>query len=230
MSLNTEQDIARTWGSHAPLLQAVANTFLMNRVVECGCGKYSTPILRGVAKEMVSIEHDEAWSKKIQSVYEPSSKHKWIVEPLMGVNNGTPWEDLTPKGKAELINFYEAWGNLLRDGVDFLFVDTFRAARVPAVLGMAPCVDVIMLHDMEPLSIRWYGWEKAEKVLRGHGRCRYLFKPSAPPVNELHQVPWTGLYTRTEINFTTLGYLNRIIHPMAMELWGYEAPLKEWPW
>jgi len=46
MTLENAWQVEQTWGSHQPVLKAVLEVLKPFSVVECGCGNYSTPLLR----------------------------------------------------------------------------------------------------------------------------------------------------------------------------------------
>lgn len=225
MSLNTEREIHQTWGSHQPLLRALVEVVPLRHAVECGCGNYSTPILRDLP-ELLSIEHDAAWAATVGRGMVHSSAHRWLVQEFSGVNNGTPLEDLTNDNLRALMEFYRRVSREISN-TDLLFVDSFRVARTLAVAELSPKARMVLLHDMEPPSPDWYGYGPAEEILKAQGRVRYLFKPSAPPVNQAHQVPWTAIYSKDPL---PIEKILEVSHPASMSLWGHPASLEEWPW
>lgn len=53
------------WGTHLPLLVAAVVNNPTGRVIELGCGLYSTPVLRALCGDrLTSVESDKAWAAK----------------------------------------------------------------------------------------------------------------------------------------------------------------------
>lgn len=55
------------WSTHIPALALAVHRF-GPRVLEIGCGWYSTPLLHTMSNQVQTIETDEIWAKKFNSV------------------------------------------------------------------------------------------------------------------------------------------------------------------
>lgn len=214
MTLETEQHVEQTWGSHQPVLRAVLEVLEPEEAIELGCGNYSTPHLQACVGDLLTVEHDPNWATKILQKHPARDGHKWIVHPFR-CENATAIADL-PEGEWEAINdFYKSLAATMTH-CDFLFVDTFRAARVPAVLKMAKLADVVLLHDLEGNSPQYYEYDRLGHFLEHSNPYHYMHRPEGM-VNGIHKVPWTALYSRRSL---PLEEMNMVIHRESERLWG----------
>lgn len=55
------------WSTHLPALAAAVHRF-GNRVLEVGCGWYSTPLLHAMSPNVVTLETDAQWASKFKRV------------------------------------------------------------------------------------------------------------------------------------------------------------------
>lgn len=218
MSLDTEEHVRQTWGSHIPVLQAIMEIIKPKNVIECGCGRYSTPIISHHADSIVTIEHDPVWGKEVKKDFEGVDKHGWIVYPFAGVSNSTRRPDVGETALANIDHFYET---LRPSHIDFLFVDTFTCARVPAMLHLSEYADLILLHDLEGGSPEHYNYELLGDTFDEWHRYRH-----APEgfVNKTHQIPWTDLFSREPLDVERL---NRTVKQASLWLFGTYAELEE---
>jgi len=218
MGLTKKWDIERTWGSHQALLKAVLEVLKPESAVECGCGNYSTPHLRSVP-HLTTIEHDPRWATQIRHHYSPSESHQWLVQQFQAKNQ-TRISELPP-GEFDKMNFYY---KTIAGGLghhNLLFVDTFTACRVPAVLHLGDLAEQIIIHDLEPPGPEVYEWERLDDFLSQWNS--YIHKPLGH-VGHGHQIPWTGLYSKTPL---PLDQLNEAMKPESERLWNNFTPLKE---
>jgi hypothetical protein len=62
------------WSTHLPaLVQAVMR--YGSRVLEIGCGWYSTPMLHTISSQVITLESDPQWAAKFKSVARPGQLH-----------------------------------------------------------------------------------------------------------------------------------------------------------
>jgi len=214
MGLNNKWDIERTWGSHQPLLKSVLKVLKPGSAVECGCGDYSTSHLRSV-QNLITIEHDSRWASKIRHQYSP--EHQWLVYQFQAKNQ-TRIAELPPGVFNEMNNYYKG---LELEPFDLLFVDTFTACRVPAVLHLGHLAEYIIIHDLEPPGPEVYEWSRLDEFLFGWNKL--IHKPEGY-INKAHKIPWTGLYSKTEL---PLDQLNEAMKDESERLWKSFQPLEE---
>jgi hypothetical protein len=219
MGLIKKWDIERTWGSHQALLKSVLKVLKPEYNVECGCGDYSTPYLIEVSKFLTTIEHDPGWATKIQSQHSPIPKHQWLVKRFRAKNQ-TRIDELPSGEFRRIMEWYKFLGTGLNE-FDFLFVDTFTACRVPAVLGLGHLAKYIMIHDLEPPGPEVYEWKRLDGFLKDWKK--YIHKPLGQ-VGNGHQIPWTGLYSRTPL---PRGQLSNAMRDESKRLWNDFTPLEE---
>lgn len=218
MTLDTEKEIEQTWGSHKPFLAGVLDVLYPRKVVECGCGNYSTPIIEHYAESIVTIEHDRNWANQIIRKYADHDEHYWEVETFPKVHNGVRREDVAPETLKKIDAYY---ASLEIDNHDFLFVDTFTCARVPAILNLSKRTKMMMIHDWEDTSPWHYNYELIEDAIRGWYRYRF-----APPgvIAQSHKIPWTDLFTRFSID-GQMERLQEVVDYHAKILWGFSTKI-----
>lgn len=223
MSLDTEEQVRQTWGSHIPVLMAVMKNYPPKTVLECGCGNYSTPIVQ-MSPNVLTIEHDCKWADEVKTKY-PSKEgftHNFIVYPVPAYNH-TQRSQMNPDMLKNFDNLYVDWARNFQKtkrSFDLLFVDTFSAARVPAVLAFRKFAQMFIIHDVEPGSWEYYDWHLIEPCEGFH--C-YLFRPEGY-INTHHRIPWTRLYSRQELD---VQLLQKTIDEEAMKLWAFSSPLEK---
>ncbi len=55
------------WSTHIPALATAVMRYGL-RVLEIGCGWYSTPLLHAMSKQVITLETDPQWATKFESV------------------------------------------------------------------------------------------------------------------------------------------------------------------
>jgi hypothetical protein len=212
MGMTEEADIRQTWGSHMPFLTAVVEALKPDHSVECGCGNYSTPIIAENSKHLLTIEHDTAWARRMMKQRDGKHpSHAWKVDAFAGVNNATRRPDLSPNMEAKIGLYYSG---IRLPKTDFLFVDTFTACRVPAMIHLSQFADVVMLHDTEGQSPQHYNFDQIGNRLDGWQRYRY-----APEgmVKGQWPIPWTDVWSREVLDLTEI---QPIADRESEKLWG----------
>ena len=218
MTLLTPWEIEQTWGSHQPLLRGVLEVLRPLSAVECGCGNFSTPLLRSRVPELVTVEHDARWAEATRKKFPETPAHRWILHPIPA-RNGTDPAAMPEDDLRLLQEFYSGLAKSLPP-YGFLFVDTYRCARVPAALALAPQADVVLLHDAEPSSRDFYRYHLLDAMWRGWHR--YEHRPEGR-VARTHALPWTALYSREPL---PLEAMQAPIVRESMRLWGQEVRLE----
>jgi len=108
MTLENTWQVEQTWGSHQPILKAVLEVLKPSSVVECGCGNYSTPLLRSSVSQLLTLEHDVSWAHRIMKDFpEEHNKHHWKIYNISG-HNETPVKEIPLKEVQRIRIFYEA--------------------------------------------------------------------------------------------------------------------------
>ncbi len=218
MTLSTEKEIEQTWGSHQPVLKAVMEVLKPQTIVECGCGDYSTPILRNT-ESLLTIEHDAKWADKMRKKYPEQNNHRWLVYPLP-----VTLPERRPNISKENLKVVDSFYQDFKSGpFDFLFVDTFTSARVPAMIHLSKFAQIVVLHDLEPNSPEFYCYEEIESVMDRW--FRYRFAPEGW-IAEKHRIPWTDIFSRDPLPISYLTKMQKVIDREAKQLWGFTAELK----
>lgn len=212
MSLNTPEEIRKVWGSHLPLLAACIKLLRPTRIVECGCGDYSTPVLANGAPDVVVIEHDPTWAARTR---QRAPNARWIVDPVPL----TMRKFLKPGELEAIEGKYARWAQELK-GCDLLFVDTTACVRVPAINALGPDAEAVVVHDTGGTSPDFYEYKLADLA----GRLRYQLQPGGR-VNG-HAIEWTDLLTWTPLN---LAEWRPVLDAESTALWGEPAPFQEVP-
>jgi hypothetical protein len=215
MGLVKKWDIERTWGSHQAVLKATLEVLKPQSAIECGCGYYSTPFMQTIPR-LTTIEHDIRWAKKIQSEF---PGHEWVIKEFMA-KNPTRISELAEGEFEKICTYYENLSKRLYP-CDLLFVDTFTACRIPAVLYLGRIAETIIIHDLEPPGPEVYEWHRLDEFLKDWNK--YIHKPMGH-VGNGHQIPWTGLYSMDELSLP-LDELNEAMKPESMRLWNSFTPL-----
>lgn len=220
MSLDTPWQIEQTWGSNQPVLKGITETLKLETGIECGCGYFSTPILTKNIGRLITVEHDSKWVKKVQKDFPQSETHNYIIKALHKARNGVSIHDMPVSTLKILNSFYE--GIISPDEkVDFLLVDTFRCARVPAALHLAPKSNVAVIHDVREHSRDYYEYHKLDDMFNNW--IHYEHRPTGS-INKKHKIPWTAVYTHSPID---LEKINPIIKKDSMRLWNQSVGLEE---
>ena len=218
--LRTPWHVEQTWGSNQAVLKGVLETAHVDTAIECGCGNYSTPLLRAYVRQLVTIEHDTRWAERVQDDYPPSPRHSWLLRPLIGVKNPTPASELSVGTVAGIDSMYAIISQGL-PSYDLLFVDTYRAARCAAIRNLLPKAQMLVLHDVEESSYEYYQFQEIMPLLEDWHA--YEHRPTGKKVNG-HIIPWTALYTRTPFD---LDSANAFVRQESQRLWGLDAVLEE---
>jgi len=217
MGLTKKWDIERTWGSHQALLKSVLKVLKPQSAVECGCGNYSTPFLREVP-HLITIEHDLKWAEQMNCL-NSGENHQWWLKAF-NAKNPTRINEL-PEGEfEEMEKYYKSCVEKIKP-FDLLFVDTFTACRVPAVLSLGQLSQHIIIHDMESPGPEVYEWDRLADFLSGWNKV--IHKPLGH-VGHGHQIPWTGFYSTEPI---PLAELNEGMKEESKRLWDDFTPLVE---
>jgi hypothetical protein len=108
------------YSTHLPVLRKVIEVFKPKKIIEHGCGDYSTPLL-AQAGELTFTEHDPHWASQVRKSHDLNNAGYFPRDDLVGL-------DLT--------------------GVDMSFVDGKRQGRAPSIqFCMDNKVPVIVFHD-----------------------------------------------------------------------------------
>jgi len=220
MSLDTPWQIEQTWGSNQAVIKGVMEGIRPTSILECGCGYFSTPLLRQGPGLLMTIEHDKVWSKKIQKDFPPSVTHLYDTLELSGIRNGTPHDELTGFMKRSINCFYTTTF-LTHPTFEFVLIDTYRCARVSAALALAPRTGLMMLHDVRPSSRDFYQYYRLDETFKDW--YRYEHRPEGM-INRAHIIPWTALYSREPLD---LDALQEPIIKESERLWGQSVGLEE---
>ena len=119
-----------TCASHMPVLMELVEIARPKRVLEFGCGYYSTRLFVDACEEVVSVEEDDAWAEEMRALY--GARPNWRLAPGRGLPIALG--ALRDFGKADLV---------LIDG------DVYRAEETNAALESAP---LVVGHDTQ-------GWQ-----------------------------------------------------------------------
>jgi len=219
MSLDTPWQIEQTWGSNQPVLKGITEILKPKFGIECGCGFFSTPILCENVGNLLTVEHDRNWVKKVQMKYPPTSDHQYTIQTLEGASNGASHEKIGKDTFKVIDAFYSGIIKPYRY-INFLLIDTFRCARVPAAKILAPIAEVVVIHDVRPCSREYYQYNRLDKMFEDW--IRYEHRPKGM-INKKHIIPWTAVYSREPLE---LDKINPIIKKDSKRLWDQSVGLE----
>ena len=219
MVLENAWQIEQTWGSNQPVLKGVMEILKPKTVVECGCGKFSTPILRNCDK-LITIEHDKKWAKMIQKIYPPSAKHEYFTHGIPNTKNGTDMLDVPVELLQTVTGFYIELSDKIGP-IDFLLIDTYRCARVIAAQELSLNASMVMLHDVRPKSRKYYRYHQLDEIFEGWHH--YQLKPTGR-INKKHIIAWSSLYSKYAIS---LKNINQVVGLDSKRLWNQSVGLEE---
>jgi predicted O-methyltransferase YrrM len=159
---------AKDYATHIPILLSLAQAFKVEKVLELGCGKYSTLMFLNSTAfpalvSLESLETDHAWLDKVcAEVGNDSRLHCRLVSGLVS-------------SAVEQTNL---------DDYDLIFVDDStsadeRAATIRAVAAQQPKRAVVVIHDFEV---------QAYRAAASAFRHRSIFKTFMPQTG----VVWNG--------------------------------------
>ena len=218
MGMKDPREIEQTWGSHQPVLQAMIEVMKPQSAIECGCGNYSTPHLQTIP-QLHTIEHDVRWASKVCGKYPPSPSHEWTIQVMPG-KNPTRMEELSGEENSRIRLFYDTLGYKTAP-FDLLFVDTFTACRVPAIMALGKKAKWIVIHDLEPPGCEVYGWPLLEVCVNTWKG--YVNKPTGR-TKHCRTIAWTGVYSRDPL---PLKELNEVVRTESRLLWGTDSILEK---
>jgi hypothetical protein len=154
----------------------------------------------------------------VRKTHGSTQKHRWIIEPIDGVNVGTTRDSMTPEALKALDSRYSGYAaGVGQHGL--LFVDTFTAARVPAINKLGPLADVIAIHDTEASHACGYGYYECEALLST--LYHYSYRPEGH-TEEFHRFTATDIFSRIPLDVRAL---SELAASHAISLWGHTAPL-----
>lgn len=218
--LRSELELKQVWGSHLPVLHALAAWLQPPFAVECGCGRFSTPVMAAYCAELVTVEHDPKWAAEVrESLAGCGCRHLWVANTLPPpLDVATPRAALSP-GERELLDAEYAGHAHAIGRHCLLFVDTFTAARVPAVNMLGPLADVVVIHDTEREHATGYGYGECAGLLSGLWHYSYRPEGGTP---EWHAYPHTDIFSRVPLDVAAVA---RLAEGHAVALFGRPAPL-----
>lgn len=124
------------YGSHLPLLDMLFKSFKIKKVIEFGCGDFSTSFFLSKNASLISIEmQDPAWADKI------SKEHKIDVHKCIGPHE---YKKLAVDWKCDLA-----------------FIDGHAESRPEVVNFMFGKAKIIVAHDYQKTA--FYGWQRMAK-------------------------------------------------------------------
>ena len=124
------------YGSHLPLLDLVFKSFKIEKVIEFGCGLYSTKFFKSKANELISIEMQElAWA--------------WDISRQLDINV------FTCIGPSNYKSLKIDWR------CDLAFIDGHAESRPECVNFMFGKAKIIVAHDYQ--QAKFYGWHRINK-------------------------------------------------------------------
>ena len=218
MTLDTPWQIEQTWGSNQAVLKGVVQVLQPGSAIECGCGNYSTPILRDGVPHLLTLEHDAAWLKKVMKLYPPVDAHSYGQLALPGVRN---WTDRSEVAEGVLKAIERFYVSVPLESSAFVLIDTYRCARAIAAKVLMERTGLMMLHDVRPSSRDYYHYHDLDEPLADWHR--YEHRPEGM-INVSHAIPWTALYSREPLD---LEALNVPIVEESKRLWNLDVGLEE---
>lgn len=75
------------YSTHVPALALAVYTY-GTRVLEIGCGWYSTPLLHTMSSEVITLENNPDWAEKFKAI--AGDKLRVVSDIVAAANSGTP--------------------------------------------------------------------------------------------------------------------------------------------
>ncbi len=124
--------------THLPILRALLADGSVKRVLEFGCGLYSTPLFLEHGCDLTSVEMQSAeWYERVKAACPDAQQ--WEL-----------WMALGP----------DAWEQLpLEDDYDLIFVDGHGDSRPECLMWAKDYAPLIVAHDTEH---DYYQWDRAD--------------------------------------------------------------------
>lgn len=137
-----------TLGTHLPVLSSILEVFEPLGIVELGVGLKSTPLLYNYGKELLSIESDLEWLKKVEQVVAPRNDVTMVHHDIgHDVNVKTKYNQISAQVLEECMEFYNA---LTKDKYfDFLFIDHVSGLRIHTLIELFDRFQVVAYHDAQ---------------------------------------------------------------------------------
>lgn len=143
--------------THLPILAKMLDRHEVKKVLEFGCGLFSTKLFIERGCDLISVEmQNEDWMHKVHEVF--------------------------PKADIRLALGAEAWRKLgLADRYDLIFVDGHADSRPECMMWAKNYTDLIIAHDTEH---PYYQWDRAD--MSGFRKTEYKDTPPWTTVWERH--------------------------------------------
>lgn len=145
------------YGSHVPVLMLCASILKPQRVLELGCGYYSTPVflnreLCPSVEQLTSVETDDQWLGRLRALHGHDGRWK----PQLAKDGTAQWLGES-QHREEL------------SGYDLIFVDDLQASSgrprtLGALLAQKPSCPVVV-HDVEEWRLRFRIWDDGPFVI-----------------------------------------------------------------
>jgi len=154
------------YGTHIPILKALAKAIEIRSVIEFGAGRFSTPLFLDRAafpllERLVSIETDKTWAAEAFSAGDPRHVvHLCASEP-------------------------DAVQSYIGRRFDLALVDGPLDSRPEIIAAAWTLAPITAVHDAEERPIN--------KAVMDSFRFVYLFAPWRDPGEKEHPEPWTAL-------------------------------------
>lgn len=143
------------YGSFIPALEWLFSHFRPKRVLEFGCGYYSTAFFLKHCQWVLSLEMTSpAWHHIFQQAYTAYPNSMIIMSHKHG---------------------YEDLDNYLQENVDFAFVDGHDDTRCECVMAMFGRCDILAAHDYDLEDHNFH-----EKVVTPKNYCLFRYREYAP--------------------------------------------------
>lgn len=180
--------------SHRPVIKAMVKTFAPETVVECGCGPNSTPLWSKTCKKVIGIEHNPEWVESIKD--KCGDNVEFMTKVFWDLKFSTYPDDLPLSRRREMYDYFST-APINSLSIDLLFVDSFAAVRVYALMALAKRAGITMYHDTE-VDKYWYRYfEEKLPIYYQNGFRHYSYRPQCQP-HIARQEPCTDIIFRPE--------------------------------
>lgn len=147
------------WGSHRPVLQALMEVCTIRTAVELGMGESSTPFLLSRVPSLISLENNQAWFDQLtaripaRAGYFPRCRRLFTDDSASAeVFYGTPPSQISASTLRQAASHYREILDQSEE-FDLVLIDQYASTRTLSMFMFAPCADIMLIHDAEPLGL-----------------------------------------------------------------------------
>lgn len=141
-----------TWGSHIPAHKALIDTYDIQGILELGAGLHSTSFFFNNCDNVISIETDKSWVKKLRTELKEDERHKLVLHEIpQNISRATRRRDITNEFLKDSVAF---WKKNITKEINYLFIDSISCLRLEALEKLRNKFDIIVFHDANSKGLK----------------------------------------------------------------------------